>query len=150
MKLRTMVAVPIAVLLATVSCSSGRDVSGSEAQFDEAFLRPLDMAGLDYQIDEVCHYERRAPGEPWHLQIAVSIDASPRVVARALAADVDIIRTDRDPMVLQQFAGRPGDGWDGSLEAQDQGTLLGVAKNNVAVDGDRPPIGWLPICDHSP
>lgn len=137
----------LTILAATASaCSNDATLSASEAQFDEAFIQPLEAAGLDYSVQEVCHYARENPGEAWHLQIRVDVDADPDEVANALAATVDVIERDRDPMIVQQYAGEPGRGWDGVLESDGGGTGLGVAKNNVDVGGDRPAVGWLTVC----
>jgi hypothetical protein len=138
----------LAALLAVVSgCSREDSVGVSETQFEDAFVRPLDASGLDYSVVGACHYARQDVGEPWNFQIRVVVDADPNEVADALEATVDIIERDRSPMILQQYAGEPGRGWDGTLESHGEGTVLGVVKNNVTVDGDRPSVGWLPVCE---
>ncbi len=148
-----MIRVPLYALVLGVvwlgvlaSCSSDDSVSASEAQFELAFIEPLEAAGLDYTVDEVCHYEREESEEPWHLQISVAVDAGPGEVADALTSTIDVIQRDRSPMGLQQYEGEPGRGWNGVLEPRGEGTILGVTRNNVEVDGTRPPVGWLPVC----
>ncbi len=95
----------------TSACSNDDTLSASEAQFDEAFIQPLEAAGLDYSVQEVCHYGRESPDEPLHLEIRVRVEADPDEVANALVATVDIIERDRDLMILQQYVGEPGRGW---------------------------------------
>jgi hypothetical protein len=135
-----------ALMAVTTCCSSPGTLSASETQFEDAFIQPVEAAGLHYSVEQVCHYARDRSDEPWHLQITVVVDADPNEVADALAATVDIIERDRSPMILQQFAGEPGRGWDGVLERQGESTVLGVVKDNVDVEGDRPSVGWLPVC----
>ncbi len=134
------------VIAVASACSSDDSLSASEAQFEEAFLQPLVAAGLDYSVEEVCHYERQNSGAPWHLQVRVSVEADPNEVADALVATVDIIERDRDPMILQQYAGEPNRGWDGVLESETGDTALGLTKHHVDVGGDLPSVGWLPVC----
>ena len=128
------------------ACSNDDSLSASEAQFDDAFIQPLEAAGLNYSVEEVCHYARTNPDEPWHFQIRVEVDADPDEVANVLASTVDIIERDRDPMTLQHYAGEPSRGWNGVLESDGEGAALSVVKNNVDLGGDLPSVGWLPVC----
>ena len=98
------------------ACADDSSVDDSEAQLEEGYLVPLEAAGLSYTVDEVCHYERRTADEPWHLQVTMTVDAVPADVAAAIEGQVGVVRRDRQPMVVQQYAGEPNRGWDGSID----------------------------------
>ena len=126
-----------------------RSVSASETQLRSAYLRPLERSGLNTEVSEVCHYYRFSSHDPWHFAIRVVVGAPVDRVAKVLSATVGVIRTDRDPVVLQQYRGRPNDGWDGTLSRSGTGTTIDLLKNNLAVSADGPGVGWLPVCENT-
>lgn len=136
----------VPVLMAS-ACSNDVGVSASEGQFDESYLQPLDAAGLTYSVEEVCHYSRQTSNEGWQLQVSLVVDAGLEDAADALGTEIEVILRDRKPMVLQQYEGEPNLGWNGVLESRGGSSVIGVTKNNVTVDGERPPVAWLQVCD---
>ncbi|MCP4306111.1 MAG: hypothetical protein GY788_14775 [bacterium] len=133
--------------LLAAACGNEAGVDGAERQMEEAFLAPLAMAGLDFEVVSACHLGE-SEVEKWQFETVITISASSTTVTNALRNTVDVIREDREPMIVQQFAGQPGQGWDGVLETTTPDTsTLGLTRSNVAVDSDRPSVAWMPICD---
>jgi hypothetical protein len=146
------IVVSAAILVALVAFAHA-DHSGAvataEHQLKSGYLDPLTRGRLATEVLEACHYGRTSPHDPWHFSVKIAVRASTYDVVKALARDVGVIRSDRNPVIVQQFKGAPQRGWNGIIEPSATGTLISVVKNNVDVSANGPGVGWMPICPES-
>ena len=55
-----------------------------------------------------------------------------------------------DHTILQQFEGRPGDGWNGALEAAGEKSVIKLTYNNADREDWAGAVGWAEACPDGP
>jgi hypothetical protein len=137
----------IAVLMVGMlsGCAVDRSVAGVEDILIDNYLEPLEKAGIGVTVENACRY----PGDmtyPWHVSVALRLDAPVDRVARFLQDEGMVVRTDRNPMIVQQIFNNPDDGWNGGLEAKGEQSLLSLVFNNAERSGWSGTVGWSDTC----
>lgn len=140
-----MITIALVGVLLTAGCSAS--TMDFDSALDGHFLEPLQQADIAFAVENTCHLQRDTDSEPWHLEVRVRIDADRDRVAPLFEAQDVILDRDRNPMTIQQQPGDPAGGWNGVLEASDDGaSSLGLTYNNVVVDGVAEAGGWAEVC----
>jgi hypothetical protein len=136
------------VVWLAAACNTGSDVADVEAALVDHYLDPLTEAGMTASVQSACRYAGPTD-HPWHLDVALRLDAPPERVADVLEQEGMVVRRDRDPMIVQQIPGAPSGGWNGSLEAWEEGSVLNLVFNNVMPAGWSGAVGWADVCPDS-
>jgi hypothetical protein len=132
-----------AVLLS--GCSADHSVAGVEDTLVDGYLEPLEKAGITVTVENACRYAGDV-ALPWHLSVALRLNAPADRVAGVLKDEDVVVVTDREPMIVQQIFDNPGDGWNGSLAAKGEQSLLALVFNNVDRSGWSGTVGWSDPC----
>jgi hypothetical protein len=132
----------------TVGCEASKDVEDVEDALVEQFLDPLATDGITLSVESACRYAGPVDA-PWHLSMELRIDARRERVVDALKGEGMIVRSDREPMLLQQIPGKPDEGWNGSLVASGDDSILYLLYNNATHDWPDA-LGWADVCPGSP
>ena len=133
------------VVWLAAACSTGSDIADVEAVLVDHYLDPLAETGITVSVESACRYA--GPVDiPWHLEVALRLDAPPQRVADFVEQEGMVVRRDRDPMIVQQIPGAPTEGWNGSLEARRDGSVLKLVFNNVTRSGWSGAVGWAEVC----
>lgn len=146
---RTRLLVGLVCLTAAISVGiyvSGFRDDSSESAVEEVlnvgFLNPLEGV-LEHEVSG-CSYPPSG-NELWHFSVVISVEADVETTVAVLRPSVDVINADRDPALVQQFAGNPRKGWNGQLFKVDGGTRIELVRNSVR--SDDVPVGWFERCD---
>lgn len=141
------VALALATALAVSASSPPVDVHGASSLLDEGFVQPLVDRSIPIEVTETCRYEIMDGDTHQHLDVELRLGADSHHVAEVLSAAGVVV----DGGTVQQFPGRPADGWNGGLRADTTGSSsLGLVFNNVSLsDGDLAS-GWAETCPSSP
>jgi hypothetical protein len=134
-----------ALVLLMAGCGEPSSVGDAESRLSAGYRDVLSAAGITHVVDDTCH-AHRSPSEAWTLYVTVRVDASPERVAELLEDEGMVVLSDREPMLIQQTAGDPVHGWNGTLIASGAGTVLGLAHNGVTAPKAGRSIGWLEVC----
>jgi hypothetical protein len=141
--IRSVAAACAVVILS--GCAADHSVAGVEDVLIDNYLEPLEKAGITVTVDHACRYAGDITF-PWHLSVALRLDAPVDRVARFLENEGMVVRTDRDPMIVQQIFNNPGDGWNGSLAASGEQSMLSLVFNNAERSGWSGTVGWSDSC----
>lgn len=141
---RSTLAVALIAAVVMAGCAGVPDVGAAESELSDQYLKPLKEAGIGVGQPQRCNLDGPEAKERMHLVVYVDLSASPNDVARHLAERGVEIRTDRDPMIVQQNPGQPERGWNGTLQARPAGSRLGLTYNNVR--GQGPGATWAKLC----
>jgi hypothetical protein len=131
-------------------CAASTEVGDVAPLLTEGFLDPLAAAGLPATVTDTCRYAGPAEDERWHLSVELRVAADEKRVAAALLDAGVVVVRDREPMIVQQFPGRPSDGWNGGLRADRAATVLGLVFNNARHTSGPAALGWSEICPDGP
>jgi hypothetical protein len=138
----------VMVVWLAAACTTGNDVADVEAVLVDHYLDPLAETGITASVQSACRYA--GPVDlPWHLDVALRLDAAPERVADFLEREGMVVRRDREPMTVQQVPGAPNQGWNGTLRASEQGSVLNLVFNNVTRSGWTGAVGWADVCPDS-
>jgi hypothetical protein len=140
---------PLAAIVTLSGCATAHDVPSVEERLVDGFLTPLAAAGMPVTIAESCRYDLPVD-QPWHLNTELRVHATQARVAEVLSAQDMVLLRDRDPMILQQFEGRPGDGWNGVLEAAGDQAVIKLTYNNADREAWAGAVGWAEACPDGP
>ncbi|MFF5078161.1 hypothetical protein ACFY36_14005 [Actinoplanes sp. NPDC000266] len=140
---RILVAVVGLVVLG--GCSGDRSVGGAEDVLVENYLEPLEEAGIGVTVEHSCRYAGDV-GYPWHLSVALRLDGALERVAGFLEGEGMMVCRDHEPMIVQQVFNHPEDGWNGSLAADGQRSVLSLVFNNAERSGWDGAVGWADSC----
>jgi hypothetical protein len=126
-------------------CAADHSVAGVEDVLIDNYLEPLADAGIAVTVQNACRYAGDLTA-PWHLSVALRLDAPEDRVARFLEEEGMVVRNDREPMIVQQIPGDPTDGWNGSLAAAGERSVLTLVFNNAERSGWSGTVGWSDSC----
>lgn len=138
----------VAALCAVVvlgGCTADHSVTDVEDMLIDEYLTPLEEAGITAAVEHACRYAGDIT-VPWHLSIVLRLGAPVDRVAGFLADEGMVVRTDRNPMIVQQIFDKPGDGWNGSLTASGEQSRLSLVFNNAERSGWSGAVGWSDSC----
>ena len=144
-----LVALSLAVGAVTGCGGVSDDVRDLETTLVDTYLKPLAKAGVSTSVETTCRFADPIDS-PWHLNIKIKIDAPEKRVADILHGQGVVVVRDREPMIVQQIFNQPDDGWDGILQADGDGSLLWLERNNVTHSGFSDALGWGEVCPGSP
>jgi hypothetical protein len=139
----------LALVLAVGGCAARYDVPSVEERLVDGFLTPLAAAEMPVAVAETCRYDLSVD-QPWHLYTELRVDATRARVAEVLSGQDMVLRRDHDPMILQQFEGRPGEGWNGALEAAGEKSVIKLTFNNADRESWDGAVGWAEPCPDGP
>jgi hypothetical protein len=134
----------LAVLLAA-GCGGSRDVNDVEKMLVEHYLDPLDSAGITTSVESACRYAGPVAA-PWHLSIELRLDAPQQRVADFLKSEGIVVVADRQPMIVQQIPDNPTEGWNGTLAASGDKSILALVYNEATRSDWSGAVGWAEVC----
>lgn len=145
-----VLAVAVIATFAGDRLDSGRPAVGSAVHsLLSNYIQPLRDEGMNVEVESTCHYrvQSDSDSEPWHLESHIRVDADRDDVADVLEGSVAVIKRDRPDWIMQQLAGDPGGGWNGTLVDLGGQTSIGVVRNNVAPSPNAN-LGWQQVCPY--
>ncbi|XVU29874.1 hypothetical protein ACQPZJ_23140 [Actinoplanes sp. CA-054009] len=137
----------VAVLAAVAvgGCGADRSVSGAEETLIGSYLEPLEDAGIGVTVEHACRYAGDLD-QPWHLSVGLRLEATAERAADVLKDEDMVVRDDREPMIVQQIFNKPEDGWNGSLAADGDRSVLSLVFSNAERSGWHGTVGWSDSC----
>lgn len=105
--IRSVTAVIAVTMLS--GCAAEHSVQGVEDVLIDDYLEPLEKAGFTVTMENACRYAGDVTA-PWHLSVALRLNAPVDRVAGVLKDEDMVVGTDRDPMIVQQLFDNPDDG----------------------------------------